>query len=87
MTKIADILPTGVRVKEYLQSVTNPAVYAAGDAAASGLPKLTPVAGYEGRIVASNLLKGNHRNVESCIGIRMPDCGTQSTRTAWICAP
>jgi glutathione reductase (NADPH) len=55
----------GVRVNEYLQSVSNPAVYAAGDAAASGLPKLTPVAGYEGGIVASNLLKGNHRKVES----------------------
>jgi glutathione reductase (NADPH) len=54
----------GVRVNEYLQSISNPAVYAAGDAAASGLPPLTPVAGYEGRIVASNLLKGNHRKVE-----------------------
>jgi glutathione reductase (NADPH) len=28
----------GVRVNEYLQSVSNPAVYAAGDAAASGNP-------------------------------------------------
>jgi glutathione reductase (NADPH) len=54
----------GVKVNEYLQSVSNPAVYAAGDAAASGLPPLTPVAAYEGRIVASNLLKGNHRKVE-----------------------
>ncbi len=54
----------GVRVNEYLQSISNPAVYAAGDAAASGLLPLTPVAGYEGRIVASNLLKGNHRKVE-----------------------
>jgi glutathione reductase (NADPH) len=54
----------GVKVNEYLQSVSNPAVYAAGDSAASGLPQLTPVAGYEGRIVASNLLKGNHRRVE-----------------------
>jgi len=54
----------GVRVNDYLQSISNPAVYAAGDAAAAGLPKLTPVAGYEGRIVASNLLKGNHRKVE-----------------------
>jgi len=54
----------GVRVNEYLQSISNPAVYAAGDAAASGLPPLTPVAAYEGRIVASNLLKGNHRKVE-----------------------
>lgn len=54
----------GVRVNDYLQSISNPAVYAAGDAAASGLPPLTPVAAYEGGIVASNLLKGNHRKVE-----------------------
>ncbi len=51
----------GVQVNEFLQSVSNPAVYAAGDAAASGGPPLTPVAGYEGEIVAANLLKGNHR--------------------------
>jgi NADPH-dependent 2,4-dienoyl-CoA reductase/sulfur reductase-like enzyme len=51
----------GVKVNEYLQSVSNPAVYAAGDAAASGGPPLTPVAEYEGAIVASNLLKGNHQ--------------------------
>jgi len=51
----------GVSVNEFLQSVSNPAVYAAGDAAASsGLP-LTPVASTEGHIVASNMLKGNHR--------------------------
>lgn len=54
----------GVRVNEYLQSISTPAVYAAGDSAASGLPPLTPVAAYEGRIVASNLLKGNHRRVD-----------------------
>jgi glutathione reductase (NADPH) len=52
----------GVRVNEFLQSVTNPLVHAAGDAAASrGSLPLTPVAGYEGTIVASNLLKGNTR--------------------------
>ena len=51
----------GVKVNEYLQCVSNPAVYAAGDAAASGGPPLTPVAGYEGQIVAANLLQGNHR--------------------------
>ena len=54
----------GIRVNEYLQSISNPAVYAAGDAAASGGLPLTPVAAYEGRIVASNLLKGNHRKVD-----------------------
>jgi glutathione reductase (NADPH) len=51
----------GVKVNEYLQSVSNPAVYAAGDAAASAGPPLTPVAAYEGKIVADNLIQGNHR--------------------------
>lgn len=51
----------GVRVNEFLQSVSIPAVYAAGDAAASGGPPLAPVASYEGSIVATNVLKGNHQ--------------------------
>jgi glutathione reductase (NADPH) len=51
----------GVKVNEFLQSVSNPAVYAAGDAAASGGPRLTPVASSEGIIVAANLLKGNRQ--------------------------
>ena len=50
----------GVRVNEFLQSVSIPSVYAAGDAAASGGPPLAPVASYEGMIVAANLLQGNH---------------------------
>lgn len=54
----------GVKVNEYLQSISNPAVYAAGDAAASGGPPLTPVAGYEGQIVAANLLRGNQQKPE-----------------------
>ena len=51
----------GVTVNEYLQSVSNPAVYAAGDAAASGGLPLTPVASMEGRVVAGNLLNGNRQ--------------------------
>jgi glutathione reductase (NADPH) len=51
----------GVRVNEFLQSVSIPAVYAAGDAAASGGSPLAPVASYEGLTVAANLLKGNHQ--------------------------
>ena len=51
----------GVRVNDFLQSVSIPTVYAAGDAAASeGLP-LASVASYEGLVVAANLLKGNHQ--------------------------
>ena len=58
----------GVKVNEFLQSVSNPAVYAAGDAAASGGPPLTPVASYDGIIVAANLLKENHKK-PSYLGI------------------
>ena len=43
-----------------MQSVSNPAVYAAGDAAASPGWPLTPVASLEGEVVAANLLEGNH---------------------------
>ena len=50
-----------LRLNEFLQSVSNPIVYAAGDAAAQG-PPLTPVAGRDGKIVAANILEGNrHR--------------------------
>lgn len=52
----------GVIVNEYLQSVSNPAVYAGGDAAASG-PQLTPKADHDAAVLASNLLDGNHRAV------------------------
>ncbi|HEY3245774.1 MAG TPA: NAD(P)/FAD-dependent oxidoreductase [Phycisphaerae bacterium] len=55
---------TGVCVNEYLQSVSNPAVYAAGDVASRPRPPLTPIAAMEGRIVAANLLDGNHHRAE-----------------------
>jgi glutathione reductase (NADPH) len=55
-------------VNEYLQSVSNPAVYAAGDAVASGGFPLTPVAGMQGGIVAKNLLEGN-RHTPNYTGI------------------
>jgi glutathione reductase (NADPH) len=51
----------GVRVNDFLQSVSIPSVYAAGDAAASGGLPLAPVASYEGLVVAANILKGNHQ--------------------------
>jgi glutathione reductase (NADPH) len=58
---VARVEGGGVEVSQYLQSVTNPAVYAAGDAAASGGFPLTPVAGMQSGIVAANLLEGNSR--------------------------
>lgn len=59
---IARVEGGGVEVNEYLQSITNPAVYAAGDAAASGGFPLTPVAGMQSGVVAANLLEGNSRS-------------------------
>jgi len=53
--------PAGVVVNEFLQSVSNPAIYAAGDVSATTGPPLTPVAGYEGGIAAENILEGNRR--------------------------
>src|SRR5262245_46705249 len=50
-----------VKLNEFLQSVSNSKVYAAGGAASSG-PPLTPVSSHDGKVVAQNLLDGNrHR--------------------------
>jgi len=49
-----------LRLNEFLQSTSNPAVYAAGDAAQMG-PPLTPVSSHDAKVVAANLLEGNHR--------------------------
>ena len=50
----------GVVVNKYLQSESNPAIYACGDVSNKGLP-LTPLASYEGSIVAENILNGTKR--------------------------
>jgi len=50
----------GVEVNQFLQSVSNPAVYAGGDAAASG-PPLTPKADHDVGVLTTNLLEGNRR--------------------------
>jgi glutathione reductase (NADPH) len=49
----------GVAVNQFLQSLSNPRIYAAGDAAATAGALLTPVASLEGAVVAINLLEGN----------------------------
>jgi glutathione reductase (NADPH) len=60
---IVDYNARGIGVNEYYQSPSNPRVYAAGDAAASGAP-LTPVATVEGHAVSANILEGNHESVD-----------------------
>ncbi|EMI57550.1 regulatory protein [Rhodopirellula sallentina SM41] len=47
----------GILVDEGFQSVSNENVYAAGDCAATGKPRLTPTANEEARIVVENLLE------------------------------
>jgi len=49
-----------LKLNEYLQSISNPSVYAAGDAAQVG-PALTPVSSHDAKVVAANLLRGNHQ--------------------------
>jgi glutathione reductase (NADPH) len=47
-----------LKLNEHLQSVSNSAVYAAGDAAQMG-PPLTPVSSHDAKVVVANLLEGN----------------------------
>lgn len=47
----------GVAVNEFLQSVSNPAVFAAGDVLTGTMP-LTPVASVEAELVARNIIDG-----------------------------
>lgn len=53
---------SAVKVNEYLQSVSAPHVYAAGDAA--GKHQHSPVAWYEGSIAARNALTGNLQEID-----------------------
>lgn len=51
----------GVLVNQYMQSVSNPNVYSAGDSASSSGMKLTPVASLEGEAAAYNIVHGNSK--------------------------
>ncbi len=52
----------GILVDEYLRSRTNRSVFAGGDS--HGLFQLSPVASYEGRIIARNFLEGDVSKVD-----------------------
>ncbi len=55
----------GIIVSTAMRSVSNPAVFAAGDCADTGAPNLTPISANEGRIAAKNLLAGKDvRHIE-----------------------
>jgi glutathione reductase (NADPH) len=61
-----DYTPRGIDVNEYMQSTSNPDVYAAGDVAATP-PPLTPVADVEGKAAAHNILYGNEKKPDRSI--------------------
>ena len=76
----------GVTVNQFLQSVSNPAVYAGGDAAASG-PPLTPKADHDVGVLVTNLLEGNRRTpnydgIASCVFTIPPLASTGLTEDA-----
>ena len=77
-----------VAVNEFLQSTTNPRVYAAGDVTLPpGAIPLTPVAGHEGMIVAANILHGNtkrpdYRAIPSVVFTLPPLAGVGLTEDA-----
>ncbi len=54
---------TGVRTNSYLQSTSNPNVYACGDVSDKGLP-LTPLSGRQGYVVSKNIVNGNTKKLE-----------------------
>lgn len=53
----------GIAVDSHLRSVSNPVVYAAGDAVRRGMP-LTPVAAVQAEVVVRNILEGGGHAVE-----------------------
>lgn len=48
----------GIKVNEYMRSISNKNVFAVGDCADTGAPNLTPISANEARIAAKNLLAG-----------------------------
>jgi glutathione reductase (NADPH) len=56
-----------LKLNDFLQSVSNPTVYAAGDAASRG-PPLTPVASHDAKVVAANMIDGN-RHTPNYLGV------------------
>jgi glutathione reductase (NADPH) len=70
----------GVAVNEFLQSRSNPAVYAVGDCADGGGLPLTPIAAAEGELVARNILEGNRHTMDfsglASIVYTIPSLGT-----------
>ncbi len=59
----ANVQHDGIRIEvdEYLRSVSNPAIWVAGDALVHSA-QLSPLATYEGRVVGTNIVDGAHKS-------------------------
>ena len=55
---------SGIQVNPFLQSVSNPHVYAGGDVAMTEGVQLTPVAKLDGKTILDNLIRGNERKAD-----------------------
>jgi len=55
---------TGIVVNTYLQSKSNPSVYACGDVSDQDLP-LTPLSGRQGNVVGENIVNGNKKKLDT----------------------
>ncbi len=53
--------PKGIKVNQFLQSISNPNVYACGDVADSGALPLTPLSSLEGKHLSKQLITGEHK--------------------------
>ena len=53
----------GVEVNDYLQT-SNPKIFACGDVVSKEIPKLTPVATFEGNYVAKRIAGGTHKPIK-----------------------
>ncbi|MGB6152987.1 MAG: NAD(P)/FAD-dependent oxidoreductase [Pricia sp.] len=59
-----DFDEAGITVNGYLQSKSNPQVYACGDVSDQNVP-LTPLSGRQGYVVGENIVKGNKKKLET----------------------
>lgn len=75
-----DVEKEGIIVNEFLQSPTNPNVYACGDVAATIYPPLTPTSNMEAKVLSENIRKGNHTKLPNVVVPSVVHCIPQLAR-------
>src|SRR5699024_4636447 len=71
----------GITVNEFLQSPSNPNVYACGDVAATSYPPLTPTANMEAKVLSENIRKGNRTKLPKVVIPSVVHCIPQLAMT------